>query len=251
MKASRRILRFFIAVVIVLNVTVACSKKQDRFEAAQRIIDSQLFEKQAADLEKKEKDLAGLRAETEKLMQILKDKELGLVVRNAQLDSIEQKLKTREEQLQQEQENLQNLQATAYIILFIGVVLLVIALFLLFKGRKVTGKQKRKTPDVAKSAAKTDTETKDVLKVSDEKAQKGGKVSTLAKEDKPLQAAEKKEEQAAKKEETKEDSVKSATEKSTEPKKSTRKRTTRTNGAKTTRKRTTKSDSESDEAVKE
>ena len=128
--------KYIYVLFIILLLIVSCTKV-DEVEPDVETLKSEL-QKNALDdqINLKEQQLETLRAEAQDLMDSLRAKELMLVIREAKLDSVEKALTVWEADLQQKELNQKKMRSTAYLVLFIGIVLLIFSLFILFKPKK-------------------------------------------------------------------------------------------------------------------
>jgi len=128
--------KYIYVLFIILLLIVSCTRV-DEVEPDVETLKSEL-QKNALDdqISLKEQQLETLRAEAQDLVDSLRSKELMLVIREAKLDSVENALQAWEEDLLQKELNQKKMRSTSYLVLFIGIVLLIFSLFILFRPKK-------------------------------------------------------------------------------------------------------------------
>lgn len=153
---NRVLTKIAILMVLALVVQFSCTKKESQkveSKYGQEEIAAETRTEDVEDLKAKEEEIAKMRKETESLLDLLREKEAALAVRDAQLDSIEQDLQRREQHLAESEAAVKRLRNSSYIILFFGIVLFVVSL-VLFLGRRKPSEETFKKLDEQPAAKK-------------------------------------------------------------------------------------------------
>ncbi|MBN2411434.1 hypothetical protein JXQ31_07050 [candidate division KSB1 bacterium] len=213
---------FFVILLLLISCTSVEKEKPDvktlKSELQKSALDDQIS--------LKEQQLETLRAEAQDLLDSLRAKELMLVIREAKLDSVEQALENIQVDLQQQQATLKKMRSSAYLVLFVGIVLLIFGLFILLKPKKPAQEKPVEKP-YTKSDEKAEEKSKSESKVAEkpagesapsvavkEESPKTGKTTTPVKKGTP-----KKDEQVKTKPEKKETKAVKEEKSATTPKK--------------------------------
>lgn len=180
MKTKTNLYLFLVLAAFLLAAQFACVKNKPQ-QAEETAVAQKIEKIKPQELQAQAQQLESLNQKLQARIDSLRQWEAELNSRAAHLDSLEKELQAREQELSKAQQSLKNFRATAYLVLFIGIVLIAVAVILLFRSKEDKGKEVKAGPPTAPKAE----ETKPAPKAKTEEAEE--KKPTRAKKDKPAE----------------------------------------------------------------
>ncbi len=187
MKTKINFYLFLALAALLLTAQFACVKNKPQ-QAEETAVAQKTEKIKPQELQAQAQQLESLNQKLQARIDSLRQWEAELNSRAARLDSLEKELQARQLELDKAQQSLKNFRATAYLVLFIGIVLIAVAVILLFRSKEDNkGEEVKAGPPTAPKAE----ETKPAPEAKTETAEE--KKPTRAKKKKPTEKEPEKE----------------------------------------------------------